>query len=561
MKVRPRCYCEHCPQRGSCVGPDIRHVCIHAGIPKEFLQTPAIQTDDRLRVGLLCPCLNVGGAEAWQLALARYTDPARIAWQGCVSVNGPESISPGMGAATSALMPVASGRSAARELAARCDVLVMWAIEDMDGLIEGLPSPPKVVSVCHSPWSRPGDCESTRTRGPIGSSASPNWLCRCCRSRAGRRPRSSGTPWTGSGWWSPRSGDDEEALGHPEDARWPGSWGDCHTRKTHWRWSGSRVVARGLVGRRGGGGGRAARPGEAREPGPARGRPAAGTMMMHRCAGRPVALRQLRIDVGRRVARRRPVVSTEVGSPSSSRGSRTRSDQRRRADAGSSGHQGPLRAPTGVRPGRLWRRRVGWRRAACDREMTRFDRVVHIWRGDRAGWGVCRHVLKEVDGPDSLMLRWLEEGPIESMSPPLADVLEFASRPGRLLVHCAAGVTRSTAVAVACKIARECPPEKAEADVRAAMIRDRGGHLAWVQAVVDRFKAEVKPIGPAHPPSRTDLVRAILPRLQPERFGPSGPSSCARWCRPDPGRPSTRRSGMRECLPLARSGAADLDAG
>jgi hypothetical protein len=40
------------------------------------------------------------------------------------------------------------------------------------------------------------------------------------------------------------------------------------------------------------------------------------------------------------------------------------------------------------------------------------------------------------------------------MSVPLAEVAEFARRPGRLLVHCAGAVCRSPTLAIAAKVAR-----------------------------------------------------------------------------------------------------------
>jgi hypothetical protein len=111
--------------------------------------------DGKIRVGLLGPCLCNGGAEAMQLAMARYADPDRIAWVGCCATEGPDAVAPEMMAVTSALLPVSAGIDAARQLAAQCDVLVTWAIEGIDNLLAGLAGPPKIISVCHSPIESP----------------------------------------------------------------------------------------------------------------------------------------------------------------------------------------------------------------------------------------------------------------------------------------------------------------------------------------------------------------------------------------------------------------------
>jgi hypothetical protein len=73
--------------------------------------------DGRVRVGLICPCLVQGGAETWQLALARHTDPKRVAWVGCCVVDEGDVVDAGMLAQTGVFMPVTRGLAAARELA------------------------------------------------------------------------------------------------------------------------------------------------------------------------------------------------------------------------------------------------------------------------------------------------------------------------------------------------------------------------------------------------------------------------------------------------------------
>jgi glycosyltransferase involved in cell wall biosynthesis len=125
--------------------------------PKDYPALPP-SPDGRVRVGLLCPCLVQGGAETWQLALARHTDPRKVAWAGCCVVDEGDVVDAGMLAQTEAFMPVTRGTNAARDLASRCDVLVIWGVTGIPSILAGLPTPPKVVSACHappeSPWGR-----------------------------------------------------------------------------------------------------------------------------------------------------------------------------------------------------------------------------------------------------------------------------------------------------------------------------------------------------------------------------------------------------------------------
>lgn len=110
---------------------------------------------DRIRVGLLCPCLGLGGAEVWQLALARAVDHDAIVWQGAAVIDGPTSCDPWMESELGSLMPVGFGLNAARRLAASCDIVISWAVTDIPSLLAGLEQPPLVVIACHFPAESP----------------------------------------------------------------------------------------------------------------------------------------------------------------------------------------------------------------------------------------------------------------------------------------------------------------------------------------------------------------------------------------------------------------------
>ena len=109
----------------------------------------------RVRVGLLCPCLGLGGAEAWQLALARAVDPEAVLWRGAVVTDGRRGVAPAMLGPLAATMPVGFGLHAAQALARSVDVLVSWSVLDHRALMRGLADPPRVVLACHFPGERP----------------------------------------------------------------------------------------------------------------------------------------------------------------------------------------------------------------------------------------------------------------------------------------------------------------------------------------------------------------------------------------------------------------------
>lgn len=109
----------------------------------------------RVRAGLLCPCLGLGGAEAWQLALARAVDPGAVSWRGAVVTEGRRGVAPAMLGALAGAMPVGFGLESARALACAVDVLVSWSVLDHRALCRGLADPPRVVLACHFPGELP----------------------------------------------------------------------------------------------------------------------------------------------------------------------------------------------------------------------------------------------------------------------------------------------------------------------------------------------------------------------------------------------------------------------
>ncbi len=109
----------------------------------------------RVRLGLFCPCLGLGGAESWQLALIRAIDPELVAWQGAVVTDGRQLVAPKMLGPLSSRMPVGFGLNAARALAESSDVLISWSVLDYGAVFRGLHCPPRVALACHFPGEMP----------------------------------------------------------------------------------------------------------------------------------------------------------------------------------------------------------------------------------------------------------------------------------------------------------------------------------------------------------------------------------------------------------------------
>jgi hypothetical protein len=85
--------------------------------------------------------------------------------------------------------------------------------------------------------------------------------------------------------------------------------------------------------------------------------------------------------------------------------------------------------------------------AACDAEGPTFARIVHVYNPAAAHSPVsCRRMRESLT--EGLAVRWIEREPVEAMEPGIDAVAEYMGRPGRLLVHCAGGVTRSPTLAL-----------------------------------------------------------------------------------------------------------------
>ncbi len=106
-------------------------------------------------MGFWCPVLNLGGAEDWQYSLAKSVDPNKVELVGVAVTHGYNQTHTQMRTQFEAMMPVVYGTDGARIIAERCDLILQWAICGCDKIVEGLPDPPRVIAVSHSPDESP----------------------------------------------------------------------------------------------------------------------------------------------------------------------------------------------------------------------------------------------------------------------------------------------------------------------------------------------------------------------------------------------------------------------
>jgi hypothetical protein len=90
---------------------------------------------------------------------------------------------------------------------------------------------------------------------------------------------------------------------------------------------------------------------------------------------------------------------------------------------------------------------------SCNLHLNEFDLSIHLWRETNRHEGHLCNRIKN-NGYKGLVVYWREGEPLSKLSVPFSSIMNYARQPGKLLVHCAGGICRSTTIATACKIAR-----------------------------------------------------------------------------------------------------------
>lgn len=124
---------------------------------------------------------------------------------------------------------------------------------------------------------------------------------------------------------------------------------------------------------------------------------------------------------------------------------------------------------------------------ACDEHVAEFALAIHVYSPANQYEGSwCRCVSQ---GGPGLLVEYIEGHLPSGASVPPQQVAEYASQPGRLLIHCAGGVCRSPAYALLAKVARGCEFRAALHDVNTALWQACGCVPEWYAPVLDEIKS------------------------------------------------------------------------
>lgn len=105
---------------------------------------------------------------------------------------------------------------------------------------------------------------------------------------------------------------------------------------------------------------------------------------------------------------------------------------------------------------------------SCNAHLQDFPLSIHLWREtNRHENRLCERVKNNTS--NGLAVYWREGEPLDTLSVPFPSIMNYASRSGNLLIHCAGGVCRSPTIAVAVKVARGTNRYQAIADVYRGM--------------------------------------------------------------------------------------------
>lgn len=94
---------------------------------------------------------------------------------------------------------------------------------------------------------------------------------------------------------------------------------------------------------------------------------------------------------------------------------------------------------------------------ACDAHSQGFPLQVHVWKP--YNWKerrFCRrcHASTETYAGAGMAVRWEEGQRLAQMSVPVGEVSGYCRQPGKLFVHCAGGICRSTTLCLVAKVSR-----------------------------------------------------------------------------------------------------------
>lgn len=109
----------------------------------------------------------------------------------------------------------------------------------------------------------------------------------------------------------------------------------------------------------------------------------------------------------------------------------------------------------------------------CAANLAAFDLSIHIWKPENLTTGGACPRVHAGSGP-GLAIEYEEGASLGTMRPPLAEVVSYLQRPGRVLIHCAGGRHRSPTLAALAKVVRGRPVTESVDQVLRANRDQRG---------------------------------------------------------------------------------------
>ena len=94
---------------------------------------------------------------------------------------------------------------------------------------------------------------------------------------------------------------------------------------------------------------------------------------------------------------------------------------------------------------------------SCD--PAAYDLIIHVWRRSNVPNHTCKVVSGKID--HGLKVYWQEGARLSELNPSFDEIVAYMKKPGKLLLHCVAGICRSTQLAVAALVVRGVEPVEA----------------------------------------------------------------------------------------------------
>ena len=125
---------------------------------------------------------------------------------------------------------------------------------------------------------------------------------------------------------------------------------------------------------------------------------------------------------------------------------------------------------------------------ACDAHSNEFPLQIHLWKP--YNWKEKRfckrcHASTETHNGSGMAIEWVEGQRLAQMSVTVEEVAEYAKQPGKLFIHCAGGVCRSTTLCIVSKVARGANVFDAIRDIYSNLWDQYGNPPDWCTKTIE----------------------------------------------------------------------------